>query len=302
MQIINLDVENIDFKENIALCLGFFDGIHLGHIELLKKAKESIYKSAVLTFVSQYKRNEILTSLEDKIKLFSDFHIDYLFLINKLDDIKNYTPQEFIERVLMKLNAKEVIVGEDYFFGKERKGNVDTLNKCSAFQTFVIKPINYLNQKISSSLINAFLDKGEIDKVNYCLNREYVINAKVVHGKGNGHKINYPTANLELIDNYKLPRNGVYKGYLFYKNKKFLSMINVGIHPSIDKLEKPIVEVHIVDESINLYDKIIKLAFTGFIRFEVCFSSLEALKEQLDKDKKTIKDSENEAKSKKSLQ
>lgn len=285
---INLVNQEI-LNDEISLCLGYFDGIHKGHISLINRAKNSSYKSGLLTLVNFNKRNEILTSLEDKIDILKKLNIDYLFLLEFNDETKNLTPDEFIKKVILKLNPKEIIVGSDYTFGKNKSGNLESLKKYKEYKLITMPFIYYNDEKISTTFILKNLELGRIDIVNSCLLNNYSIKAKVVHGKGNGHKFNFPTANLKLEGNYKLPKNGVYKGYTYIDNKKYLSMINVGTHPTISELEKPIIEVHLIDEQIDMYNQHVTIEFISYIRDEKKFSSPDELIKQLTKDKLRIK-------------
>ncbi len=282
-----LNKEKLD--DEISLCLGYFDGIHKGHITLINQALNSTYKSGLLTLINFNKRNEILTSLEDKIKILKTLNIDYLFLLPFDVKIKNLSPDEFIKQIILKLNPKEIIVGNDYTFGKNKSGNILTLKKYSDYKLIIMPFVYFHEEKISTTFILKKLEEGRIDIVNSCLLNNYKISAKVIHGKGNGHKFNFPTANLNLEANYKLPKNGVYKGYTFIDNQKYLSMINVGTHPTISELKKPIIEVHLVDTKIDMYGKHVEVEFVSYIRDEKKFSSVEELITQLTNDQLLIK-------------
>ncbi len=296
MEVIYLNENNLKhlFKEEISLCLGFFDGLHLGHQALIKKAKQSPYKSALLTFSNPFKREKILTSLDDKKEILNSYSLNYLFVLEFNEKIKHLKKEDFIEKILLKLNVKEVIVGKDYHFGYNSSGDISTLKTYQKyFDTKVLDFVYFKKQKISTSLINELLDSGNIKDANFCLSRNYKIKGQVIEGKGNGHLINYPTANIKLLEKYKLPRRGVYKTYAYIANKKYLAMTNIGIHPTISPLKDELIEVHIIDQNMNLYNQIITIEFIDYLREEKKFSSFEELKIQLDKDKLQIKLSEN---------
>lgn len=291
MEIVRLKLKDLKpFKGGISLCLGYFDGLHVGHLALINRAKDSLYKSAVLTFINLNKRNKILTSLEDKIEILTKENVDYLLVLD-FNQVKDLTPVEFIE-LLKIIEVKEVIIGGDYTFGKEKKGDASTLKNCTYFQTILVPFETYQKQKISTSFIVNNLLKGNMELVSICLKRYYQVKGKVIEGKGNGRLIDYPTLNLRLIDNYLLPHRGVYKGYCYIDNNRYLSMINVGIHPTISPLKEEIIEVHLIDVKEYLYGKNVALEFVCFLRDEIKFTSFIELKKQLDKDKKEIINSE----------
>ena len=126
------DIDNIpNIKDELSLCLGYFDGLHLGHLSLIEKAKVSSYKKALLTFEFKddinIKNKSHLTSIDDKIDILNTMDIDYLFILSFDNKVKGLSPSEFIEKIIISLNAKEIVVGEDYRFGKNKQGNKDTL-------------------------------------------------------------------------------------------------------------------------------------------------------------------------------
>ena len=288
------NINNIPLiKDEISLCLGYFDGIHIGHIELIKKAKESKYKSAILTFNMlgvNFKRNELITSLADREKVLKELGLDYYFVLDFDESIMKLNPDEFIEKILHKLNVKEVVVGQDYTFAYKKSGNVDYLKNYENkfYDIKVVDDILFNDKKISTTEIISFIKDGKIDIANNLLNRPYKILGKVNKGLSNGKKIDFPTANINLSDKYVLPKNGVYFTYTIVDNVRYKSMTNVGVHPTISKLDKMIVETHIFNFNDNLYDKEIEIEFILYLRDETKFASLNELKEQLKKDKEEI--------------
>lgn len=288
------NINNIpEIKEEVSLCLGYFDGIHIGHIELINNAKISKYKSAILTFNMlgvNFKRDNIITSLQDREKILKELGLDYYYILDFDESIMKMTPKEFIENILRKLNVKEVVVGQDYTFAHKKSGNVEYLlnyeNKFYGVK--VVNDITYENKKISTTDIIKLIEEGKIDIVNKLLTRPYKVIGKVEKGLNNGKKINFPTANISLLDKYVLPKNGVYFTYTIVDNIKYKSMTNVGVHPTISELNKPLIETHIIDFNDDLYNKEIEIEFVEFLREERKFSSLNELKNQLNIDKEKI--------------
>lgn len=291
MKRIDFNLNNIpNFNTPLAICLGYFDGLHIGHMELIKKMKESSLKKSLLTLdmddFTLIKRKEYLTSLEDREGLLKKEDIDY-YLVLKFDKVmKNLSPLEFIEKILLPLNIKEIYIGEDYTFGKDKKGNVNLLKEYNDhyFDVKVIPDLKIDDKKISTSLIFEELKNGNIDRVNLLLNRPYKVKGKVEKGFGNGTRYLFPTANISFINSYALPKRGVYEGRCIYENKIYKAMINIGRHPTIDELDKDLLEVYIFDFHQDIYGKIIEIEFISFLREERYFSSVEELKKQLEKD------------------
>lgn len=294
MKVFEFDINNIPLiNDKISICLGYFDGLHLGHLELIKKSKESKYKSAVLTFLINnvnYKRDKFLTSISDRKEVLENIGIDYLFIVNFDKELMSLSPNDFIEKVLKPLNTKEIIIGRDYTFGYKKSGNINTLlNYDNKFYNVIVKNDVIVNEKkVSTSNIITLIENGEIELANKLLDRHYKIKGIVKHGLHNGRIINYPTANIKVNDNYIIPKNGVYFTYIIINNKKYKSMTNIGVHPTISKLDEAIIETNIFDYNEDLYDKSVSLEFVSFIRDETRFDSLEELKKQLEKDKNYI--------------
>ena len=281
-------------SEDLTLCLGFFDGIHLGHQALFKKAKKEGNKVGVLTFdnspayvLGKISENNCLTSIADKAEYLEELKIDYLFLMHFDKSVATLTKDEFIDKVLKTLSPKKIYCGEDYRFGVRGEGNPTYLKLYFDVEIFQTEKKD--NNKISSRDIVKLIQTHKIPKANELLGRPYRINGLVVEGKHNGRTIDFPTANLELDYPYVFPDYGVYMGYAEVYGKRYKAIINVGTHPTIVHLYKPIIEVHIIDFEGNIYGKDIFVYFIDYMRSEKKFASLEELKEQLQKDKEKAK-------------
>ena len=282
-------------NEDLSLCLGYFDGLHKGHFTLFSRAISSKYKSGVLTFNFasniMLKNKRHITSIEDKERILSEIGIDYLFVLDFDDEVKSLSPKDFIDKIVLALGAKEVIIGDDYKFGYKAQGNFETLINFSNNKYSVIKmeDLKIDDYKIGTSSIIKLIENGEIEKVTYMLGRNYQITGLVERGNNIGNKYGFPTANINLR-NYVIPKNGVYATYIFIDGKKYLGFANIGYHPTIQELENPILEVHIFDYDDNLYDKYIKVSFVKYIREEMKFENMECLYNQLKKDYITAKE------------
>ena len=295
MQIIDIDASNINLAEvkDLYLCLGFFDGLHLGHQELIKKAVSS-GTAGVMTFdvpphfaTGKYLVNSCLTSLYDKSNLLDKMGVKYLYVLRMSNELLNITKEDFINNILKKINPKKIFVGEDYRFGFEAKGTPNYLS--NFFDVEIIPLLQANHRKVSSRNIQDFIKNGEISKANELLGRNYQITGLVIHGKGNGASIGFPTANLELDFPYVLPEIGVYTGYVSYLDKCYKALICVSTHPTIMELNTPIIEVHLLYYSGDLYGKEIDIQFVDKLRDIMKFENVDQLREQIQIDRVNAK-------------
>ena len=284
----------INYKNGLSICLGYFDGVHLGHKKLIKQCEEKgRYEKAILTFsepISHFlnvnKSKDVITSLTDRFRIVSRFNLDYYFIFHINKDFLNISPIEFID-ILKKMNAKEIYCGNDYRFGKDAKGDIDLLKQY--FDVNVVDMYLVDNKKISTQKIIDEIKNGYIESANAKLGQNYQICGTVVKGLHNGTKFGIKTANIKFDTNYVVPKNGVYKVIIYIDNMPYKAIANVGIHPTISSLENPILEVHILNYSNDVYGKNVYVEFLKFIREERKFSSTDELVNQIKKDMESIK-------------
>ena len=294
MKIIDFDITNVPANDkDLVLCLGFYDGLHLGHQKLINKALAEGYPVGVMTFdiapavLLGKKENYSLTSTYDKADFLEDMGVKFLYLMHFEKETLKVTKDEFIERVLKPLNPRKIFVGSDYKFGWDGEGDANYLKRYFDVEVVELEKVD--NLKISSKKIREFVETGKMEKAAQLLGRPYRISGLVVEGDHNGQKIDFPTANLELDYTYVFPKEGVYMGYGYFMNRKRKAMICVGTHPTNHQLMKPIIEVHIIDFNENLYGRELYVEFVSFIRPVMQFASLEELREQLIKDEEKTK-------------
>lgn len=297
IQIIPIELGNINTIEGpFSLCLGFFDGVHKGHQELVVQASKAQQPVAVLTFdqsptklTNKHKGDGILTTVEERAHLFEDYGASYLFVIPFDEKLMHLSPEQFILEVLNELNPKIVVCGYDYRYGKMAAGKaIDLKNSPLAkFSTIIVDKIeDQASHKVSTSKIKEELRAGAMEEVTENLNRYYTVSGVVEEGLHNGVKIGFPTANIRLNAAYVLPKKGVYLTYIKVNQKVYLSMTNVGTHPTIDEVSSPIVEVHIFDFHEDIYEKPVTVYFAHFIRDEEKFVSIGALIEKMKEDER----------------
>lgn len=295
MKIIDIDINDIKLEEvkGLNLCLGFFDGVHLGHQDLINKALAKGV-TGVMTFdvppnfaLGINITNCCLTSLFDKANLLEEMGVKYFYILRMSKELLHMSRDEFIEKILKKINPSEIFVGEDYRFGFEAKG---TPNYLSNFFTVNIIPLMQVNhRKVSSRHIRQLVEEGRVDQVEAELGRNYSLVGLVVHGRGNGDKIGFPTANLDLDYPYVLPKIGVYMGYVNILNSTYKAIICVSTHPTIMELNKPVIEVHLLYYKGDLYGREIEVEFVDYMRDVMKFDSVDDLRNQLFRDREQAK-------------
>ena len=276
------------------LCLGFYDGLHLGHQKLIKKARKEGYKLGILSFnqspafvLGNKLVDNCITSIADKADIFEELGVDYLYLLDFNRNCVNATKDEFIDKVLLPINPYQICCGPDYHFGARAEGDVNYLKLY--FNVKVNDFENLNNLKISSRTIVSLIESGEMEQVAEMLGRPYRISGTVMVGFKTGQSIDFPTANLKLEYRYVYPKSGVYIGYGYVYGKKYKAIINVGTHPTINPLKEPVIEVHLIDFEGVIYGKTIFCDFIKYIRDEKKFDSLDELKAQLTKDRQKAK-------------
>lgn len=286
MEIIHFEFnKTYNFPHDLILVLGYFDGVHLGHQTLIKMAKESSENIAVLTFDNNFRsllnhqRVSLLTPLSDKVDYFKQLGVKYFIILEFNEIIKNKTKEEFIEEVLKPINPLKIIIGEDYSFGFNGSGNYKDLMKY--FDVSVLPFIKIDGIKVGSKKIKELILEGEIEKANKMLNHPYKLSGTVVEGYKNGRKIGFPTANIMPDDDYVTPLEGVYCTYIYIGDSKYKSITSISTHPTINALEKPIIETNVIDFDGNLYGKFVSIEFISYIRPIKKFLNIEQLKSQL---------------------
>ena len=276
------------------LTLGTFDGIHKGHrtiiSKLISESKKHELKSIILTFfphprnIVSSKKIKSISTIDEKIQIFSELDLDELIIQNFNKSFSEMGAEEFIKLLVNNLNLKKIIVGYNHRFGKNRSADINVLRDFSVkydFEVVEIKAFEVEKIKISSTKIRNAISDGNIDVCNNYLGYNFNINGIVVKGKSIGKSIGFPTANINIAEEYKIiPKNGVYLVRCFFEKNKFYGMMNIGFNPTFGSNEKTI-EVNIFDFNRDLYDKNIRIEFLKFIRDEIKFDNAEELQNQL---------------------
>lgn len=269
-----------------VVTIGNFDGVHLGHQALLTEVKKRAHdlklESAVITFepnpkdyFSQNKPQTRISSLREKIELFNEIKIDRVHIIKFNQEFSKVTANEFISVLIKQLKVKEIVVGEDFCFGRGREGGIKQLS-ASSMKLNIKNKILMDGKRISSTLIRNLLANDKLDQANKYIGRPYSISGKVVHGEKRGRKIGFPTANIHMRHN-RPPLKGVFA----VKFQNHFGVANLGIRPSIKGEKKLQLEVHLLNFSSDLYGQHVSVIFLKKLRDEKKFKSLDELKEQI---------------------
>jgi len=286
-----------------VVTIGTFDGVHLGHREVISKLQKisarTSGESVVFTFyphpriivAPQENSLRLLTSQEEKIDLLQKIGIDHLVIYPFTEEFSKLSYDEFVKDILVeKMHLNYLVIGYDHKFGQDREGDFLSLKKLSRQYGFEVERTDELlmdNNEVSSTKIRKALDEGDIQKANQYLGYQYILNGRVIEGKQLGRKLGFPTANIETYDIYKLvPRDGVYAVTVELNGLLYKGMLNVGVRPTVNyNADNRSIEVHLFDFDGDIYHADITLHFVEKIRNEQKFSGLDELREQLLKDK-----------------
>lgn len=276
---------------------GTFDGVHLGHQKILRRLKELATRrqgeTVLLTYwphprlILQPENNglRLLTTLTEKIKLLEEKGVDHLIILPFTKDLSQMSSEEFIRKILMeKIHTKTLVIGYDHKFGKNREGSFEYLKSHSHLFGFDIEEISRQDVDdlaVSSTKIRTALALGDIATASKYLGRPYVLSGQVIKGQQIGRSIGFPTANIDVTDKYKLlPRDGAYAVYAEVGKIQYKAILNIGDRPTVDGKKKTI-EAHLIDFDGDVYGEELSISFVEFLREEVRFESLNALKHQL---------------------
>lgn len=295
-----------DFKKvpNAVVTIGTFDGVHRGHQEILRnmvnRAKEIGGESVVVTFyphprqvLSHDSGIRFISTQEEKIAHLEALGIDNLIIIKFTKEFAAIPSEDFIKDYLVKnIQPAVLIIGYDHHFGKGRTGDFGMLYELGSQYHFKVEKIQEQdvdNVAVSSTKIRHYLENGDIKHANMLLGYEYSYIGKVVHGQQVGHKMGYPTANIEVAEEFQLiEKQGVYATFAEIGGRSYPAMTYIGKRPTMEDNRPQSIETHIISFDGTLYDKEIKIRFVDFVRDDKKFDNFEALKRQIGIDEQQI--------------
>lgn len=281
--------------------IGTFDGVHYGHQKIVKRlcelARATGGESVILTFFPhprliidpENQDLKMINTIKEKARILADLGVDHLIITPFTRDFSNLSPEEYIQNVLVNaIGTKNLIVGYDHRFGKDRKGGMPELEACSRkfnYNIEVIDEQDINDVAVSSTKIRQALLDGDVALAAKYLGYHFSLEGRVIKGDKIGRTIGFPTANLFIEESYKLiPSDGIYAVTVDMQEGSYKGMAYIGQRPTINGMTRNI-EVNIFDFNKEIYGQEIKMSFLEFLRHDVKFTGLEALKEQLSKDK-----------------
>ena len=285
-------------SRNNYIALGSFDGLHLGHLSLVRKVKNLAAKNGGKSVVFTFKNHprtfinnnnlELIMTNEEKLKVLECENINVVAFKDFDENIMKISPEDFVEWLCESYNVKGIVVGFNFKFGYKNLGDIELLKKFEEeykYKLYVMEPCKIQGEIISSTTIRKELIEGNVRKAFNMLSRPYMLSGKVIDGKKLGRTIGFPTANLEIDKEKVIPKKGVYYTNVKINEKIFKGITSVGNNPTVDGQELT-VETYILDFSNDIYGKEINIYFIDRIRDEIKFNNLNELIEQLKKDKK----------------
>lgn len=304
MEIItSLDAELKNKYPATVIALGTFDGLHLGHTNVINTAKDYAERSGLKLAVFTFSNHPLalirpdlvpvrIISAEEKIKLLESFGVDYLINISFTEGFAALSPDEFLDRLAC-FNYRCLVVGENFTYGFLGSGKTETLERSGRKNGFdvIVRPLVKMNGNVVSSTgIRNLIQAGHIEYANRMLGRAYAITGTIVHGEQRGRKLGFPTANIELLHGeMAVPAPGVYAVTASIEGSIYEGMGNIGNNPTFNDVEHARLEVNLFNCSGDLYGKTMSVQFHKYIRAEKKFSGVEELCRQIEEDKKAIK-------------
>lgn len=287
--------------------LGTYDGVHIGHQEILKnlvkKAKESNKESVLFTFDPHPRivldpinhSVKLIDTLEERLVKLEKTGLDTVVLFPFTKEFSQLSAREFVKSILVdKLNVSEMMVGYDHHFGKNRQGNFEELKVLGSefgFNVSQIQAVDFNGETVSSTKIRKSILEGKTDVVTQYLGQPYQFNGEVVKGNQLGRTIGFPTANIQISDKNKIvPANGVYAVEIDFNGDRLKGVMNIGTKPTVQDSLQIHLEVFIFDFSSDIYGENLRVFVRDFIRSEQRFSSLDELKLQLRKDEESARE------------
>lgn len=299
MKIYN-NLSEYNSSQKTFVTIGTFDGVHIGHQKVLKRLVKNAHKknatSLLLTFFPHPRMVlqkdldiKLINTIDERIMLLEKLGLDALVIQPFTEEFSKLTALDFTRNILVnKLNISKLIIGYDHHFGKNREGNFEQLEEYGHTYDFNLKKISQQdidNIAVSSTKIRKAIEQGDIEKVNAYLGYNYMLTGKVVRGKNLGEKLGFPTANLHIEESYKLiPKTGAYVVKSILNDTIVFGMMNIGFRPTVSGKDQSI-EVNFFNFNKNLYGEEIQVEIISFLRDEQKFESVNALQQQLIKDK-----------------
>ncbi len=287
--------------DKTVLTLGTFDGVHLGHQELIRNVVERAHASKLRALAVTFEPHpqlvlqktdhdslRMLTTIEEKIAQLQKCNLDTLVIVPFSPAFAAMSSEEFVKEVLIKkLRMAEMFTGRDHAFGKSRRGNLAVLQelaKHNKFSVTAVEPVQIDQQVVSSTRIRAFLNEGQTRKAAAMLGRPYSLQGRVIKGDGRGKNLGFPTINLQLYSQYKLtPKTGIYASTFLHAGRRYPSVTYIGMRPTFD-LHERVIETHVMNFDHEIYGHEVNVALMDYLREDIKFPDQQLLIEQIKQD------------------
>ncbi|OYX25380.1 MAG: riboflavin biosynthesis protein RibF [Flavobacteriales bacterium 32-35-8] len=299
------NINTYNSKEPTVVTIGTFDGVHVGHQKIIKRLVDAgiknDLKSVILTFFPHPRMVlqkdtgiKLINTIDERSDILNSLGLDFLLVKKFTKEFSRLSAEDFVKKILVdKLNAKKVIIGYDHRFGRNRNADFEDLKRFGETYGFEVEEISAKDiddVSVSSTKIRTALNEGDITKANTFLGYQFMLTGMVSKGKGLGRQLGFPTANIVIEEDYKLiPKYGSYIVSSLINEQLVYGMMNIGMNPTVNG-EKESIEVHFFNFDATIYNKKIQINLLKRIRDEQKFESVEALKNQLSKDKQASLD------------
>jgi riboflavin kinase/FMN adenylyltransferase len=284
--------------ENSWLTIGVFDGVHLGHQQIIRKLTAGAHQHAVpavvLTFephpASVLTAHEIrcLTLPDERAELMAQLGVDVVITQRFTRDLSSVTAYDFMSQLTRRLGVEHLLIGYDFALGKGREGNAARLTEIGLELGYTVEVVSALSDEsgvVSSTEIRKLIETGNVAEAARLMGHPYSLHGPVIHGDARGRTINVPTANIGYSHDKMIPANGIYACWAYLQGRKYQAAVNIGVNPTFTPEKQiPNVEAHLLDFRGEIYGEDVKLEFVARLRNELKFDSVDTLLDQIWKD------------------
>ncbi len=303
MRIVNISVDKKIFSRIPSVaCIGYFDGVHLGHQALIRKTVELAERLQCQTSLITFDPDpwvtikgipseglQHITTMPQRVALAAAYGIQNIYILKFTKAMSRLTPEEFRTEVFEQMNLKGIVCGFDFHYGYKGEGNCETLKKIEGIEVEVVDEVSDSVGKISSTRITQLLKEGKIEDAERLLGHPFVIDGKVIRGRHKGTSMGFPTANIYSGTEYVTLKTGVYACYVRRGAKEYRAMVNLGHNPTMNYTSALSLEAHILDFNEDIYGERISVRFVTWIRPEKDFKNKDNLIMQLEQDVRTVR-------------
>ncbi|HBD82861.1 MAG TPA: bifunctional riboflavin kinase/FMN adenylyltransferase [Dehalococcoidia bacterium] len=300
---IDEDLSQLSVERDSALTIGVFDGVHRGHVHLIRRliseAKSAGMLSGVVTFRNHPKtvlrpdfKTNYISDLDERIRLLKEHGIDFVVPVTFDRDLAQLSSERFLDKLSSQLRMKSLIVGPDFAMGHKRDGTLETIPLLGEKLGFTFKSVDLLKDRddpVKSTVIRNLIAEGSVESVSQMLGRNFSATGTVVDGLKRGRTLGFPTANLEIPNGYAAPGDGIYATWAYLESGRYMAATSIGTRPTFTEGGRTI-EAYLLDFSDDIYGQTLRLEFVKRLREEEKFDGVDALLAQINKDVQQTRD------------